>query len=315
VIWPEKYGRFRGQKGPVLTVVDSDFNEYVKRAWGFFDMKRRRLGRRFYLIYQNAPISDFERDFPRELVEGALNKKFAARQVPPGSFVFATMDPAPVGGAAVVVYAVLPPDQQGIIRRVVVDYEWGINWRTDGTWSRLRKYTELYHPLIWTMEKSATTRFFLDDPALPAYVKSNKAVLHEIATGSNKNYGDFAVSSLREMLYPVKDGDPLLILPDKNPGDRAITDSLREQLIQYHPETTFPHDGPMALWFAERTIRDKRLENTFRRSVEGSAQGWRNPYKVSWSQGGSWALRPPDVPVRPGSLVESGNDEFVVVPR
>lgn len=315
VIWPEKYGRTKGMKGPIVPVTPTIFAEMTERAWRFFDMKRRRLNRRFYLIYQNSPISDFERDFPRELVEGTLNVEFAARAVPKGALVIATMDPAPVGGAAVVVYALLPPDQQGVIRRIVVDYEWGINWRTEGTWNRLRHYTETYRPRVWALERSALTRFLLDDPALIAYMRVNKAVLHEISTGANKNYGDFAVGSLRELLFPVKDGGPLLILPAKEPGDRAMTESLREQLIQYHPETTYPHDGPMALWFAERTIRDKKLETMFRRATLGQAPGWKNPYSVDWKRGGAWNLKPQPQPVRAGSLIPSDADVSKILPR
>lgn len=288
VLWPEKFGRSKSV--PSTKPVDPKDPWTSAAAFEFFDKKRRRLGHRFHLIYQNDPLADREKDFTREMVDGALDNTLMARRVPPGSVVVATMDPAPVGPAAWIAYALCPPDKNGRIRRVVVDMEWGNNWRTTGTWERIRHVVEKYHPRYFVFERSATTRFLLDDPELTGYLQRHGCYLHEVYTGRNKDYGDFAVSALRELFM----GDPItLVLPGATPADEEITKPLRDQLVDYHPGTTAPHDAPMALWFAERCIRDLHLARRFAPAATTMGH-WKSPYGQSgaWS-GGSWSFGKP----------------------
>lgn len=287
VIWPEKFGR--DKKVPSTKPVDPRDKWSNNDAFLFFDKKRRRLGHRFFLIYQNDPLADREKDFTREMVDAALDDAFLARRVPAGSVVVASMDPAPVGPAAWIVYALMPPDAQGRIRRMVVDMEWGNNWRTTGTWERIRHIVEKYNPRYFVFERSATTRYLLDDQQLIQYLNQARCVLHEVSTGRNKEYGDFAVSALRTLFM----GKPLpLILPAKTKDGEDITKPLRDQLVDYHPGTTDPHDAPMALWFAERCIMDLNLVRRFTPTVN-QMQHWKNPYgKGSAWTGGTWSLKP-----------------------
>ncbi len=199
------------------------------------------------------------------------------------------MDPAPVGPASWILYALLPPGQDGRIRRAVVDMEWGNNWRTTGTWERIKHIVEKYNPRYFVFERSATTRFLLDDPQLTAYLSQHGCYLHEVSTGRNKDYGDFAVSALRELFL----GKPVtLILPGATEADKEVTKPLRDQLVDYHPGTTAPHDAPMALWFAERTVRDLHLARRFS-PLNSKMNSWKSPYGGSSWSGGSWSFRPP----------------------
>jgi hypothetical protein len=314
VIWPEKFGLPKTggwERKPVQQ--DGPWTE--DRALLYFDFKRRRLGHRFFLIYQNDPLADREKDFTREMVDRAINEKVPAGVVPPGAIVVASMDPAPVGGAAVVVYALLPPSPDGKRRRVVVECEWGVNWRTDGTWERIRHYSEKYRPKWWVLEKSATTRYLLDDVQMwNQYRRKYGFYLHEVGTGANKNYGDFAVSSLRDLFFGE---ETTIIFPGKTAADKGMTKALRDQLVDYHPETSQPHDLPMALWFAERAIKDLSLSRHTPNTQQKTLKGWKNPYGGKWT-GGSWNFKhpadlKPDQGVQKIDLVQSGSQPTKVL--
>jgi hypothetical protein len=223
------------------------------------------------------------------MVDRVLDANIGARTVPSGTLVIASMDPAPVGGAAIVIYGILPPDGRGIRRRLVIDFEWGNNWRTDGTWDRIRQYSTMYHPRWWVFEVSATTKYFLQDRQLQDIARQYSFFVHEVGTGANKNYGDFAVSSLRDLFI----GDPpQLILPALDNSSKEMSKILRDQLVDYHPDTTAPHDGPMALWFAERAIRDLGLLRNVSSVAGKKMSHWKDPYSQKFNQG-SWSFKKP----------------------
>lgn len=311
VAWPEKYGRPREIKStePIVPLSEEAYEEHKLRAWRFFDLKRRRLGRRFNLIYQNRPLDDALKDFTRPLVDGALHNMEARFEYPPGSILIAALDPAPSGGAAVLIYALMPPDADGIRRRKVVDFEWGINWRQPGCFQRIVDYGKKYRGIkVWVIDRQGGNKFFTQDPAVEKEIQIvQHSYLHDITTGANKNYGDFAVSSLRNLFIKGKDMEhPTIVLPGASPADKELTSVLRDQLVQYHPDTTYPHDGPMCLWYAERAIFDLQLDRKVIREGSNRAAGWSHG-SSGWNlRGGAWSLKPSSpVPPTPGSLVES----------
>lgn len=310
VFWPEKFGRTKEIKSTevVKPVLEEDLPNYVQRAYEFFCKKRKRLSwqNRFWLVYQNAPRSDFEKDFPRALVDGALDANETWEKAHPASLIINAMDPAPSGGAAVLVYALLPPCEHGIRRRKIIDFEWGMNWRQPGCMSRIEQYGSKYRPKFWVIDRQGGNKFFTDDPVLQKIIQHQGAHLIDITTGANKNVGDFAVSSLRDLFEAPCECGPRLILPGMTPGDKELTKPLRDQLVNYHPETTYPHDGPMTLWYAERLIREHGLDRRPVREERNRTVGWTSPYGGDSWRGGSWRLRPaPSAAPAPGSLVQS----------
>jgi hypothetical protein len=313
VFWPEKFGLDRKDRASQKNV-RPDGLWTLERAFEFFDRKRRRLGHRFHLVYQNDPQGDREKDFTREMVDRALDSGEIVGKVPAGSLVVCALDPAPSGGAAVLVYAVCPPDKDGRIRRKVVDFEYGSNWRHTGHVERIKRFGEQYHPRWWVIERSATSKLFLQDKHILDMIAGQGAWLYDLTTTANKESGDFAVSSLRELFL----GDPTpVILPGATALDKDRTKALRDQLVDYYPGTTAPHDGPMALWFAERCVRDKGLANQIRRRNVGQKMaGFKSSYGGEW-KGGAWSMaKPGSNPIIPGNMVESSSGEPIkITPR
>jgi hypothetical protein len=288
VLWPEKFGRTKKETGAIKPIEDERRPEYMRRAYDFFDRKRRRLGRRFFLVYQNDPSGDVGKDFRPAMLEACFDESYKAQRVPPHSTVICAMDPATDGGAAVLVYAVLPPNEFGLRKRLLVDFEWGTGWRQTGCVDRIRRYGAVYLPKYWAIDRQGGNKYLTQDPTVLNAIRGQGAHLLDLTTGTNKDYGDFQVSSLAELF-----DDHMIVLPDADPSSREMHRKLREQLLAYHPETRAPVDGPMALWYAERAVRefgiDKRDPRKEGRTVQSS---WRSPYGQKWNpQAGRWTTR------------------------
>lgn len=286
-IWPEKFGLPKDY--PTHQTVKIDGPWTMERAAKFFEMKMRRMKKKFWLVYQNDPVPPEGKDFTRELVDRPLSDAYPARYKPMDGITICGMDPATVGGACVMAYHLLPPDENGVRRRLLMDMEWGEAWRQQGCVDRIRRYGEKYKPKFWVIDRQGGNRYLTEDPLVRKIIADQGAQLIDITTGSNKEYGDFTVSSLVDLF----NGEvPTLILPGGSKEDREMSVPLRDQLVDYYPGTKKPHDAPMNLWYCERVIRERGLDK-MGTAKHTKLQNWKSPYGGDWKGQGSWGFKRP----------------------
>jgi hypothetical protein len=284
VIFPERFGTETGKVGDPWT---------KKRAWEFFEDKRLRLGpRKFALRYQNDPSQDTERDFTQDLVQRATDrgKDFSVGDRPVDAIVICSQDPAgDTGGAATLALSIL-----GDGRHLVTDAVWGRNVGHSGLLEWVRVFGQ-YRPLYWGIEGQGGFALYTKDKELGDIIRSQRASLISLITNQNKNAEGVGVTSL----IPVV--SELLIIPSKTQEDRERMEPLVRQLLGYRrakwdgqrwvkPSEAF--DLVMALWLAERVVRERRIGGGPGGGERSQVSAWRSPYADSW-QGGSWRLTPP----------------------
>lgn len=245
VIWPEKFGS-RSKK-----IAD---HWTPRRAWEFFANKRRRLGKRkFGLIFQNDTTYGVMRDFPPEVVVKARERGREAHVglVPPGSIVVCTLDPATVSGAAVLAYAVSPGGG-----RQIVDLDWGEMRRERGLIEWLEQFGR-YHPRYWGIEAQGPWKAWAASREVRETVERQGALLEPMPTPAGmKQAADIGIGSMVDVV------ESRLVIPEMTEDDRIRMRPLISQLLSYAPDTTAAYDAVIALWLAERLVREKRLDRS-----------------------------------------------------
>lgn len=255
VLWPEKFGSESNRIGENWT---------PKRAWQNVFGRYKRLKaagkeRLFFLMYQNDPVGDGEKDFTQEVVAQATQRgeDVSFGTVPANATVVCALDPAGTEGAGVIALAVLPG---GLWQ--VVDCDWGRGRRSEGMHEWMRDYAR-YRPTYWAIEGQGPWKEWADSREIKDICAAQAAVKIVLKTGENKWKKDIGVASL------VPEVMNRLIIPSKNQADRDKMRPLEYQLLSYRPpqvvnglrvsESSEPYDLLMALWLAARIIRDKGL--------------------------------------------------------
>jgi hypothetical protein len=278
VLWPEKFGSASTKVGDKWT---------PERASQRVARTRDSLAAAgklslFYLVYQNDPLGDIERDFTEEMVDAALERGRGCSfgSVPPNCVVVCAQDPAVVEGAATIAIALLNDGT-----RLVVDCVWGKKRRTEGLHEWLREFGR-FKPSYWGIEAQGPWKAYADSPEVKKIVWDQGANLSQLPTGEDKRRADIGVSSLLSIVATK------LAIPSATPQDRERMEDLIRQLRNYRaPEKVGsryigsgePDDCVLALWFAERVIREKQLdEQTFRDHPKAKFAGFQSPYMASW---------------------------------
>lgn len=272
--------------------------ELAKRKGGYADQ------RQFQLIYQQNDISD-EATFPAAAVDAATSRQRFPGKIDPtvpnnrpngmeGLYITAGLDPATVGGTAMVVIGA----DRFTMKRYVLDVLYRRSMMPNEMIREMKRLTTEYGIKEWRVERNAFQRFLTQLDEVKDYMNQRGVLLTEhMTTGQTKWDEDWGVTTLVPLFMssvsmgsqgyliprPKRDehgmdipGNYLIELPKaQNDGVKALI----EQLKTWEPEVSkhHPTDCVMALWFAEIAAREF-LQGRRARVGQGSKKKFMTPY-------------------------------------
>lgn len=305
VVWPEKYGAWISSAKPKCRRTWCYHRGRQKGwsyecAWTFFEAKRKRLKHRFDLVYQNAPTEGDLKDFTEEMLDRTIRSGLRRGVLPKNGFIIGSMDPASVGPAAVMIY-VLYRDEEGRARRRIVDWATERNLREAGLMAWLEGFGRRYRPRYWVIDRQGA-KLWVEGATVAAEIRAQGASLISMSTpaGSHREAGegvavevekDISVASLSGLFMGE---DPDLEIPQDD------THELRQQYLDYNPKSSKPKDLVMCHTYAERVVRDLRLER--RIGMPSRRSKWlQSPYGGQWlgtTDQSGWSATAPGATIR-----------------
>lgn len=301
IIWPEKYGeqKYKGRcrydecehRDPGKGKNWNGRTWARECAWTFFMRKKRRLQHRFDMIYQMVAEGQGIIDFTKEMIDGCKNPEISFGDVPKGAIRFASMDPAATGGAAVMIFA-LYLTEHGDMKLRIVDFDWGVNKRTQGHLDWVDEFGARYRPRWWGVDKQGPNKLFAESPELEQRARAHRGAILPMSTpaGTHKDEhfdteskgSDVAISAMVPEFQ-----DEIFELPARSDKDRAKLEDLEQQLLWYTPNTRKPIDLVMCLSYGWRMVKELGLERRLGSGNERVSY-LQSPYQQEWGKGAGW---------------------------